>query len=260
MYADNVVILAGGSSERFGSNKLLHKVNGKEMIRRVVEAASQVGRRVVLSVRNEGQGEILSKLTGINYIVDLNCSGPMGAVISAVPRYGRTLILPGDLPWVDAEVLNEFMELAYKISDSEIHGIIWPSSKVLDSVIVLLNSYEPVLYLKKACSLKKTRMTDLHRASRSLTLMSPGLLKEGWRLTDTDRLEELKQGLTPQQGKWFTIRQEALGCPYRSAIDYLSKGDLRRAVENFELELAMYKDIENLRAHIARDIYNLRGS
>ena len=79
-------------------------------------------------------------------------------------------------------------------------------------------------------------------------------------MTDIDWLEELKQGLTPQQGKWFTIRQEALGCPYRSAIDYLSKGDLRRAVENFELELAMYKDIENLRAHIARDIYNLRGS
>ncbi len=130
----------------------------------------------------------------------------------------------------------------------------------MDSVIVLLDSYEPVLYLKMACSLKKTRMTDLHRASRSLTLLSPGLLKEGWRLSDVDRLEELKQEPTLHQGEYMIIRQEALGCPYRSAINYLSKDDVRRAVKNFELELAMYKDIENLRAHITRDIYNLRGS
>ena len=46
---DYVIIVAGGSSRRFGSDKLLTNVGSEPVVRRVLEASSGLGEQVVLA-------------------------------------------------------------------------------------------------------------------------------------------------------------------------------------------------------------------
>ncbi len=253
----NAVILAGGLSERFGSNKLLYKIEGEEIIRRVAKAVSGVADDIVLSVRNESMGQLLSKLTGLSYIVDseLPCSGPIRGVLSTVNE-GNTLIIPADLPWIDGGTLSSFIDLCIEFGSSQICGLIWSSrdSRILDSMTALINSVECLNYVRKSCLLKKTRVTDLHRAAESLLLISAGLLPEPWRMLDVDTPEDLSR----IEGEWLkeviAMRQVVLNNPYRRGIEMLEAGNLRKAREMFKLELSIYDSIENLKAHVTKDM------
>lgn len=52
---DYVIIVAGGSSRRFGSDKLLTNVGGDPVVRRVLEASSGLGEQVVVTSRPEAE-------------------------------------------------------------------------------------------------------------------------------------------------------------------------------------------------------------
>ncbi len=258
----DAVILAGGLSKRFGSNKLLYKVEGEEIIRRVAKAAIELADEIVLSVRNDSMGELLSKLTGLPYIVDkeLPCSGPAKGILSAV-KEGNTLIIPADLPWVNGEALSSFVKSCTEFGRAQVCGLIWSSKdgRILDSMTALIDSIDPLDYVRRSCFLKKTRITDLHRAAESLLLISAGILPEPWRMLDVDRPEDLFRN----KGKWLEevimIRQLAFNNPYRIYIEMLEIGNLRRAKEMIELELSIYRGIDNLEAHLIRDLNYIGG-
>ncbi len=253
----NAVILAGGLSERFGSNKLIYKVEGEEIIKRVAKAVREITDNAVLSVRNGSMGKFLSGLTGLDYIVDskLPCSGPIRGVLSTV-KEENTLIIPADLPWIDGRVLSSFIELCTEFGRSQICGLLWSSkdSRILDSMTALIGSIEHLNYVRRSCSLKKTRVTDLHRAADSLLLISAGLLPEPWRMLDVDTPEDLSR----IEGEWLKevlmIRQMVFNSPYRRGIEMLEAGNLKKAKEMFKLELSIYSGIDNLEAHIAKDM------
>ncbi len=259
----NAVILAGGLSERFGSNKLLYKVGGEEIIKRVAKAVKDIADNAVLSVRNESIGKILSKLTGLSYIVDseLPCSGPIRGILSTV-KEGNTLIIPADLPWIDGRTLSSFVESCIELGKSQICSLIWSSrgGRILDSMTALIGSIEHLSYVRRSCSLKKTRVTDLHRAANSLLLISAGILPEPWRMLDVDTPEDLSR----VEGEWLkealVIRQIALNNPYRGGIKMLETRNLKKAKEMFKLELSIYNSIENLKAHVIKDISFIGGN
>ncbi len=261
MRADNVVILSGGLGVRFGGNKLLFRVHGEEIIKRVSRTATQIADSVILSVRNEEMGELLRKVTGLDYITDLElpCSGPVRGLLSAVKRCS-TLLIPGDLPWIDSKTLESFLEVCSMLGTAQICGLIWSSeSRELESMVVLINSLEPIHYVRRSCELKTTRITDLHRSASSLSLVSAGVLPEPWRLLDIDVPEDLFNTKGSWRKEAIVIRQEVWGNPYRRAIDELEAGNLEEAREMFKLELPIYGDVVNLRYHILKDMRSIGG-
>ncbi len=255
---EEAILLAGGRSVRFGRDKLTYKVKGKEIVVRVAEAARAVAERVVLSVRSGEDGERLSELTGLDYRIDesLPCEGPVRGVLSSVRRE-ETLLLPADLPWINDVALRSFLEVC-KGSSTQICGLLWSASgRYLDPMIALIKSLDPLPYVRRACYLKSVRVTDVHRAASSILMVSAGLLIDPWRFLDVDRPEDLVR----REGKWekelLQVVPGALGDPYRRAIDGLERGSLAKAREMFNLETIVFRDVENVRAHVFKDLRSL---
>ena len=258
MRLEEAVILAGGRSTRFGGDKLIYKVNGKEILVRVVEAALTITKRVVLSVRSEENGERLSKLTGVDYRVDepLPCTGPIRGVLSSV-RERNTLLLPADLPWVTGDVLKSFLEIC-EGSTAQICGLLWSTGdRYLDPMIAHIRSLEPLTYVRRACRLKNVRVTDIHRAASSILMISAGLLVDPWRLLDVDRPEDLVRVEREWERELLYVLPGTLGDPYRRAIEGLEGGSLGQAREMFNLELSIFWDVENIRRHVRKDLQSL---
>lgn len=258
-----VLILAGGLSSRFGSDKLLYRVEGKEIIKRVVEAARLLAEDVVLSVRNEETGEKLSKLTGASFEVeeDFPCSGPVRGLLTSF-RGGDTLLLPADLPWIDSSALASFIDLCGELGTHQVCGLLWSAQgRNLDTLISLIRSDEPLSYVKRACFLKKTRISDVHRASSELLMVSAGLIPDPWRFLDLDTPGDLER----RGGRWereaIHLSLKALDSPYRAALEGLEMGSYQLAREKFNLELGLFMSlgIENISSHIRKDLENVGG-
>ncbi|WP_420404856.1 NTP transferase domain-containing protein [Nisaea sp.] len=111
------VVLAAGQSTRMGdANKLLSTLDGKAMIRRVVETAlaSSAGR--VLVVTGHQPDRIRAALAGLDvaYVHNPNFAGGLSTSvrsgISALPEDTEAaLVCLGDMPHVSAEVLNRLI-------------------------------------------------------------------------------------------------------------------------------------------------------
>lgn len=99
------VVLAGGRSSRFGSNKAFAKIGGATFIARVAAALSGVCTRTIVS----GAPETYAAPTGLRCVADLEPGlGPLGGIMSAMEQDGGELFLfvPCDMPLVsDAELL-----------------------------------------------------------------------------------------------------------------------------------------------------------
>lgn len=109
------LILAAGKGTRMKSNipKVLHKVNGKAMLQKVIENTSFFGD--TLLVLGHMKDEILSKFPNNNYIVQEKQLGTGHAVIiskEVISKYDEVLITYGDGPLLTKEtilhMLNEF--------------------------------------------------------------------------------------------------------------------------------------------------------
>ncbi len=255
---EEAVLLAGGRSVRFGRDKLTYKLGGREIVVRVAEAAQAVAERVVLSVRSTEDGEKLSKLTGLDYRIDepLPCEGPVRGVLSSIREEG-TLILPADLPWISNTALASFLEVCMD-SSAQICGLLWSTRRrYLDPMIAFIKSLDPLSYVRRACHLKGVRVTDVHRAASSILMISAGLLVDPWRFLDVDRPEDLVRREDEWEEELLQVVPRVLGDPYRRAVEELERGSVTRAREMFYLEIVMFQDVENVRAHVLKDLHSL---
>jgi len=115
-----ITILAGGEGKRMRSDipKVLHLFNGKPMLLRVIEAARQLKPSKIVVVTGKFHTQIIrtiSQYTDIFGIVFVEQPEPKGtgdAVLHTLPQYGgedHVLILNGDMPFINAGVLDRFM-------------------------------------------------------------------------------------------------------------------------------------------------------
>lgn len=92
------VVLAGGRSSRFGSNKAFAKFRGKEMVSRVLDVMSAVFNDVVIVTNRPLEYEGL----GFKVIKDIiPCKGPMAGVITALHCAEKVFVCACDMPFVD---------------------------------------------------------------------------------------------------------------------------------------------------------------
>lgn len=106
----SVVILAGGLSERIGSNKALLRLNGQTLIQRVVDALTELSDDIICVVRPE---QALG-VSGAAVIFD-----PPGAigVLAALQaglmrsRYSWSLVVACDMPFISLPLISYMQTL-----------------------------------------------------------------------------------------------------------------------------------------------------
>lgn len=99
------LILAGGASERMGSDKALVEISGSPMIDWVVKALEDVCGRVLIAGRPSGwQGRAgLADETAVR--------GPLAGLIPALQLGEPVLLVAVDQPWVRTETLMKLAEI-----------------------------------------------------------------------------------------------------------------------------------------------------
>ncbi len=113
--ADEVtgLLLAGGSSTRFGSDKARYRVDGVALIRRVYDVLAGVTGSVLVSVRDAGQryDDLLS--ADIRYVEDaVPGAGPLAGLAAGCDAATTPWLLVAacDLPFLTAGVLSQLLD------------------------------------------------------------------------------------------------------------------------------------------------------
>ncbi len=112
-----LIVLAAGKSTRMGRNKLLLPVDGKPMVRRVVETGLASKASEVIVVIGHEDEKIRDALVGLNSKFVLNEEYERGQSFSVrrgldeiKDRAGAMMILPGDVAMVQTQEIDAVIE------------------------------------------------------------------------------------------------------------------------------------------------------
>lgn len=115
------IVLAAGKSTRMGENKLLMKVDGQPMIRRVVEACIRSRVNLVAVVLGHDEQAIRRALEGLRCRLVFNPQYERGqsfslrAGLSAVrAEIDAMLVIPGDVALVSTDHINAVVDEYYR--------------------------------------------------------------------------------------------------------------------------------------------------
>jgi len=117
--ATEIVILAAGAGKRMNSNlpKVLHKIAGKSMIRRVIDSSLTINPTKIHIICSETNIEQLKKnlyeTTNLNFIIQEKQLGTANAVQTALPyihEKSNVLVLCGDVPLINQKLLAKVAE------------------------------------------------------------------------------------------------------------------------------------------------------
>ena len=115
------VVLAAGSSTRFGKPKQFALFQGETFIRRIVAAAIEAGCAPVVAVTGEDSTQVTLELTGLSVSIAMNpgwSSGVGSSIRVGVQRamdlaadLDASLLLTCDQPFVTAAILAQLIQL-----------------------------------------------------------------------------------------------------------------------------------------------------
>lgn len=110
------VVLAAGKGTRMKTNKakVVHKIFGKEMIKRVVETAYKAGIDDIVTVAGHKREDVEAVLgDSVTYVYQDELLGTGHTVMQAIPylkdKKGKVIILYGDVPAVRPETLQKLI-------------------------------------------------------------------------------------------------------------------------------------------------------
>jgi len=122
------IILAAGNDPRMNSNKSkeVHKVYGKEIIKRVTESVMKSGVKEICIVVNENNQEDIKDVlkNSVIYVRQEELNGTASAVKAATQfledrkDYGKVLIINGDVPLIRTETINKLVNQSIINSES----------------------------------------------------------------------------------------------------------------------------------------------
>lgn len=126
------IILAGGSSERFGQEKGLVEFSGKPLILRVIERIEGVAEEIIVVVRSEDQKRLYSPILGSRIEIFLDMGAPGGPLTGALTGFSNaageySLLLPCDTPFISKDVIDLMFEIS-----SNVDAVIprWPNGYI----------------------------------------------------------------------------------------------------------------------------------
>jgi bifunctional UDP-N-acetylglucosamine pyrophosphorylase / glucosamine-1-phosphate N-acetyltransferase len=113
----SVVIMAAGQGTRMKSKtpKVLHKICGRQMLYYAIKEAKKLSNdvQVVLYHESEMIKEAMQKeFEDVGFFIQdhLKYPGTAGAVMAALPKYDKVIVLNGDMPLVSADSIRELLD------------------------------------------------------------------------------------------------------------------------------------------------------
>ena len=106
------VVLAGGESKRFGSDKLAVEIDGVAMLHRVIRAVKVVVPDVYVSIGSTAISADVVRSSGCPVIRDeMPGLGPIGGLYSVIRQldYDWILVVAGDMPFMTSECLTSLI-------------------------------------------------------------------------------------------------------------------------------------------------------
>jgi len=171
------VLLAGGSSERFGEDKYLWRVEGRPLISIAASAVRGISDKVYLLVRDRERGSQLLKELSPHidgFIIDdfsINCSGPLRGILTALfhAEADEYIIVPGDMPWIDQESLGRLIDLCRSLN-VDCGSVIWGNGALSSTIQYLTKNARR--YLDVVAKLRGIygRATDTLRSCNRILL------------------------------------------------------------------------------------------
>jgi molybdenum cofactor cytidylyltransferase len=136
----SAIIMASGKAERFGSEKLMYKVNSKPIILYVMESVikAKFSERLIVLRNNElkeyAENQSFKVIWNNHYEKGMSESIILG-IINISSNSDAAMIIPGDIPLMSSEYLNGLIDL-YVHSGKGIAGFLLhgsPASPVIFS-------------------------------------------------------------------------------------------------------------------------------
>jgi len=106
------IILAGGKSSRFGSDKALFEFNGKKLVEYSIEILTPLCGNLLLST-NQPEKFVFTELENITDIYP-NC-GPVGGIHSCLLKSNteHNLVIGCDLPWLETSLFHFLLQKSF---------------------------------------------------------------------------------------------------------------------------------------------------
>lgn len=251
------VILAAGEPRQMSHFQPMLKLNGKSVIRRQIDAFRAAGVRDILIVSGFHAGMLERHLSGesVRFVKNEEfATTDMMASVQCALRVlpsdcDRVLITPGDVPYLNAETIEELLHSAKPIAIPSFRGSAGHPAMIRKSCFSSLLSYRGDRGLRGALAQWKkdtdfvqtdengmlvdinteldyqreqreqTRVNPVLTASLTISLGETGIDERGVRLLECIELEQsLQRGAAKAElsysNAWLTLNrmEEALGC------------------------------------------------
>ncbi len=282
------VVLAGGASRRFGTDKLCATVDGTPLVARVARALGGAASEVWISVESESHARALMPLLPdtVHPVIDreeFRGIGPLAGVATALLELeGRdVLFLPGDMPWVPPEALSRLVSAAGDVRLQVASPL--QADGFVDTLVLLVRAggARRLLASLRSPQLLPPRSSEVIRSSERAGLVPRALLtQEPGDFGNINTPEALAGGplhgnTTPHSSPSVpsgvgaeTSEVRPLKIPpaapraYWEAREFLARGETARAVSLFVTEADLYRDlgISLLEYHALTDALLARGS
>ena len=175
------IVLAGGRSSRFGTDKALATVKGSSSLVRIVRTLKEICKNVTVTTHSSERSQRYSETLKISGFgpnesvfclpdnVDLNCSGPLKGMITGLlaSRGEYVIIVPCDIPFVTTNFLSQ---LSKKSQESNTVVVpMWSDGRFEPQILAL-----PRECLANSCTLLgklvRSRADDIIRGSPAISI------------------------------------------------------------------------------------------
>ncbi len=184
------IILASGISRRFGTDKLLYKINGKYIISYVIENVnySNLNEKIIVINNYDKYKDIIPG----NFKTVMNSDYLKGMAYSIVNgiknvNNNAAMIIPGDMPLINSSIINKLIEY-FNENDYGIVGLL--DDNIIKSPVIFSKSYfSELLNLsgdQGGKSLIKKHLNDFHGIN-----INKNLLKDIDYINDIGFVEEM---------------------------------------------------------------------
>ncbi len=175
----SAVILAGGSSSRFGQDKNVLELSNKPLLRHVVDAVDSVVDEVIVVTKLQEQNKKYSEIVPetVRFIVDKSdLQGPLiGALAGFEVAQGKyTLLLPSDSPFISPDIVLLLFELCYNKTAAIPR---WPNQQV-EPLHAVYDTKSAIEAAKVAVTEGKTDMHSMIEKLRGVRYVSTMVLEQ----------------------------------------------------------------------------------